>query len=68
MKLRKTRDDLGLTREQLAEASGTSTRYVASLELNKQRSPSASVLYRVSKVLGVSMESLLITDKADSKG
>ncbi len=54
------RGELGLSLSQLAEAAGVSKSYLSSLE-NRQadKRPSANVLFRLAKALGVTMADLL---------
>lgn len=48
------------TQAQLAEAADTTIRYIRDLEHGIKTQPSASMVYRISKVLEVSMESLML--------
>jgi transcriptional regulator with XRE-family HTH domain len=56
--LRKIRTGQCLTQKQLAEAIGISTSYYTNIENGRQR-PSVYTLYRISRYLQVSMDSLL---------
>ncbi len=54
------RADLGLSLSQLAEAAGVSKSYLSSLESREvDKRPSANVLFRLAKALGVTMAELL---------
>ena len=57
-KLRARRREKALTQEELAEGSGLSDRYIRSLE-SETAQPSASALYRISRVLEVPMDDLM---------
>ena len=64
-KLRDLRKAKSFTQEQFAEAVDLSDRYVRALE-NRQVNVKVPVLYRISRVLGTSMEELLETvDEGD---
>lgn len=58
-KLRALRMERKLTQEMLAEQVDTTDRYIRALEQGCKNNPSASLLYRVSHELGVSMEELM---------
>ena len=58
-KLRARRKEKELTQEALAEESGLSDRYIRSLE-SEAAQPSASALYRLSRVLEVPMDELIM--------
>lgn len=60
-KVRTLRRAKSLTQEQLAEYCGISDRYLRSLETQKI-SPSALVLYRLSKALDTPMDDLIYDD------
>lgn len=67
-KLRAIRKRKALTQEELAERSGISDRYMRSIETSNVN-PSATVLYRICRVLGVSMEELmLVVDDGENEG
>ena len=55
MRVRGRREALGLTREQLAELTGLSVQFMASIELGKQRMTTDS-LAKVCKALGISAD------------
>lgn len=59
-RLKERRKLLGLTLDQLADASGTSKSYIWEMEASKPGSrPSADLLYRVAQALDTTMEYLL---------
>lgn len=65
-KLRRLREAKSLTQEQLAEYSGISDRHLRALE-SRGVNPSASVLYRLSQVLGTPMDEFIeIIDEDES--
>jgi transcriptional regulator with XRE-family HTH domain len=60
--LRACRKALGLTQEELAEASGLSTNYIARLEIGTN-TPSFAALIKLSKTLRVKTSDLLETEE-----
>ena len=56
-RLRQIREQARLTREEVAEKAGISTRHLAAIEL-EQKNPSVDTLYRLIRVLGISDSSL----------
>ena len=65
-KLKALRMGRKLTQEMLAEQVDTTDRYIRALEQGSKNNPSASLLYRVSYALGVSMEELMtVTHEAE---
>lgn len=57
--LKERREELGLTREQLAKKAKVTTAYVSMLEAGKRKNPSLPVLRRLAKELGVPVTELL---------
>lgn len=57
-KLRNTREAQGLTREELARQSGTSTSTIARIELNGHL-PSVLTMRSIARVLGVTVDDLI---------
>lgn len=62
--LRKARNRLGLTQEELAERSGLSSRYIGAIE-RADVSASVTVLGRIADALGVEPELLLSRTKSE---
>lgn len=60
-RIRRFREEKGLTAAQLAERASISRSYLSELENGKgdHKRPSAEVMYRIGKALGVSMSELL---------
>lgn len=58
-KLKALRMERRLTQEMLAEQTDTTDRYIRALEQGCKDNPSASLLYRMSRVLEVPMEELM---------
>ena len=58
-RIRKYRDDAGLSLNQLASSAGVSKGYLWSLENEPDKRPSAETLYAIAEALGVTMSSLL---------
>lgn len=58
--LKELRERAGLTLRQVEEATQISNSYLSQLETGKINSPSAQSLYILSKLYGVSVETLLI--------
>jgi XRE family transcriptional regulator of biofilm formation len=60
-RIKRFRGDAGLTPSQLAERAEVSKSYISSLEseTEPERRPSADILYRLAKALGVAMSDLL---------
>jgi XRE family transcriptional regulator of biofilm formation len=53
--VRALREERGLTREQLAEATGLSAVYLKKLEAGERSSPSFPVLERIARALGCTL-------------
>ncbi len=58
-RLRRLRQDKGLTMEKLAEAAGTSKSYIWELENRPAQRPSADKLNGIAKALGVTFQDLM---------
>jgi len=60
-RIKRFRGDAGLTPSQLAERAAVSKSYISSIEseTEPERRPSADILYRLAKALGVAMSDLL---------
>lgn len=59
-RIKRYRSELGLTLSQLAETAGVSKSYLSNLEnRTEDKRPSANVLFKVAKALGVTMADLL---------
>ncbi len=54
--IRALREERGLTREQVAERTGLSAVYIKKLEAGERTSPSFSVLERIARALGATLE------------
>jgi XRE family transcriptional regulator of biofilm formation len=57
--LRKRREELGLTQEQVAKAAKVTRNYITMLERGARKSPSLPVLKRLARALGVPVVELL---------
>lgn len=57
--LKERREQVGLTREQLAKKARVTTAYVSMMEAGKRKNPSLAVLERLAKALGVPVTELL---------
>lgn len=57
-RVRRRREELGLTREKMAELAGLSVQFTASIELGKQRMTTDS-LAKICKALGVSADHIV---------
>ena len=57
--IRKRREELGLTQEQVAKAAKVTKNYVTMLERGKRKSPSLAILKRIADVLDVPVGRLL---------
>jgi transcriptional regulator with XRE-family HTH domain len=57
--LKERREQVGLTREQLAKKAKVTTAYVSMMEAGKRKNPSLAVLERLAKALGVPVTELL---------
>lgn len=57
-RLKRARQDRGLTQEQLAEAAGFHTTYIAKVEAG-DRTPSLETLIRLSSIMNVSLQSVV---------
>ena len=64
--IRKSREEAGLTQEQLSYSAGVDRSYVSLLENNK-KSPTVDLLYRICDALGVSASDLLVRVEATRK-
>ncbi len=58
-KLKTLRKKQKLSQSRLAELSGTTDRYIRFIEKGKKTNPSAIILYKVSKVLGNTVEDFM---------
>ena len=58
-KLQSERKQRNLTQAMLAERADVSERYVRSLEISNKVNPSACMVFRLSKVLQLTMEDLM---------
>ncbi|WP_078428927.1 helix-turn-helix domain-containing protein [Alkalihalobacterium alkalinitrilicum] len=58
-KVKKLRLEKGLSLSELAESAGVAKSYLSSIERNIQSNPSIQFLEKISKVLGVSVETVL---------
>ena len=66
-KLQSKRKHLNLTQAMLAEKVDTSERYVRSLEASKKVNPSAVLVFRLSRVLQLTMDDLMTVRLEDSR-
>jgi transcriptional regulator with XRE-family HTH domain len=57
--LNERREQVGLTREQLAKKAKVTTAYVSMMEAGKRKNPSLAVLERLAKALEVPLTELL---------
>jgi transcriptional regulator with XRE-family HTH domain len=57
--IRKRREELGLTQEQVAKAAKVTKNYVTMLERGKRKNPSLPILRRIADVLNVPVGTLL---------
>ena len=57
--IRKRREELGLTQEQVAKAAKVTKNYVTMLERGKRKNPSLAILKRIADVLDVPVGRLL---------
>ena len=57
--LKDRREQVGLTREQLARKAKVTTAYVSMMEAGKRKNPSLAVLQRLAKALGVPVAEIL---------
>jgi len=67
-RIRRYRDDKGLTQTALADAAGLSKTYLSELESGPGRRPSGDVLLRIADALGVSIADLLGRHTAPAGG
>ncbi|UOE95599.1 helix-turn-helix domain-containing protein [Alkalihalobacillus sp. LMS39] len=61
--VKKYRQEKGMSLSELAETAGVAKSYLSSIERNIQSNPSIQFLEKISKVLGVSVETLLHGNK-----
>ncbi|PLR68106.1 MULTISPECIES: helix-turn-helix domain-containing protein [Bacillaceae] len=61
-RIRKYRKERGLSLSELADRAGVAKSYLSSIERNLQSNPSVQFLEKVSTVLGVSMNTLILED------
>lgn len=61
-RIRKYRKERGLSLSELADRAGVAKSYLSSIERNLQSNPSVQFLEKVSSVLGVSMNTLILED------
>ena len=66
-KLHQERKRKAYTLAELAERCGTSERYVGDLERGRKSNPSAAMLYRFSRALGVPMEEFMLETAPDEE-
>lgn len=66
MTMRKVRESLGVSREQLASDVGCSYITIASLETSK-RSPSVGLAMRIANRLGTTVDALFCAQNTDKK-
>jgi transcriptional regulator with XRE-family HTH domain len=57
--LKERREEMGLTRDQLAKKAKVTTAYVSMMESGKRKNPSLDVLRKLAKALGVPVTELL---------
>jgi transcriptional regulator with XRE-family HTH domain len=57
--IRILREARGLTIEELSRATGVSVSYLSRLETGLRKVPSVFIVYKIAKVLGVTVEKLL---------
>jgi len=67
-RIRRYREDKGLTQTALADAAGLSKTYLSELESGAGRRPSGDVLLRIADALGVSIADLLGRHVAPASG
>ena len=58
-RIRRAREDAGLSLSQLAERSGVSKGYLSTLENEDDKRPSGETLYAIAEAVGVTMSALL---------
>lgn len=58
--LKDLRTGSGLTLRQIEEATGVSNAYLSQLENDKIKKPSANVLYKLAKMYGTTIDSMLL--------
>ncbi|KEZ51675.1 helix-turn-helix domain-containing protein [Metabacillus indicus] len=63
-RIRKYRKERGLSLSELADRAGVAKSYLSSIERNLQSNPSVQFLEKVSSVLGVSMNTLILEDQS----
>ncbi|MFY0757606.1 MULTISPECIES: helix-turn-helix domain-containing protein [Metabacillus] len=61
-RIRKYRKERGLSLSELADRAGVAKSYLSSIERNLQSNPSVQFLEKVSSVLGVSMNTLILDE------
>ncbi|MGG4490071.1 helix-turn-helix domain-containing protein [Metabacillus idriensis] len=61
-RIRKYRKERGLSLSELADRAGVAKSYLSSIERNLQSNPSVQFLEKVSSVLGVSMNTLILEE------
>jgi XRE family transcriptional regulator of biofilm formation len=57
--IRILREERGFTIEELSRATGVSVSYLSRLETGLRKVPSVFIVYKIAKVLGVTVEKLL---------
>ncbi|MEK3807986.1 MULTISPECIES: helix-turn-helix domain-containing protein [unclassified Metabacillus] len=62
-RIRKYRKERGLSLSELADRAGVAKSYLSSIERNLQSNPSVQFLEKVSTVLGVSMNTLILEEQ-----
>ncbi|MEM5015636.1 helix-turn-helix domain-containing protein [Metabacillus indicus] len=65
-RIRKYRKERGLSLSELADRAGVAKSYLSSIERNLQSNPSVQFLEKVSSVLGVSMNTLILEDQSQN--
>lgn len=64
-RIKKLRMDKGLSLSELAERADVAKSYISSIERNLQNNPSLHFLEKISSVLGVSVDSLILEEELD---
>lgn len=64
--IKQRRRDKGLSLTELADRAGIAKSYLSAIERNIQGNPSIQVLEKISKVLGISVQTLLLNPADDA--
>ena len=64
-RIKKLRMDKGLSLSELAERADVAKSYISSIERNLQSNPSLQFLEKISSVLGVTVDSLILEEELD---